>query len=49
MDNQHNTPALSILRAEESKTLAISHKISALVNRDDTQLHGRGFNIEVTY
>jgi amino acid adenylation domain-containing protein/thioester reductase-like protein len=38
-------PTTSDLRANEDKALAISKKIESLVNREDSPLHGRDFNI----
>ncbi|KAJ5346304.1 hypothetical protein N7541_008786 [Penicillium brevicompactum] len=38
-------PTTSALRASEDKALAISKKIESLVNREDSPLHGRDFNI----
>ena len=38
-------PATSTLSAHESKAMAISKKIAALINRDDTPIEGRDFNI----
>lgn len=38
-------PAISNLRANETKALAISKKIDSLVSREDTPLEGRDFNI----
>ncbi|KAF9890566.1 hypothetical protein FE257_005697 [Aspergillus nanangensis] len=38
-------PAVSTLRPTEDKAIAISNKIATLVNRDDTPIKGRDFNI----
>ncbi|PYH89482.1 hypothetical protein BO71DRAFT_465073 [Aspergillus ellipticus CBS 707.79] len=45
MGIKRDAPAVSTLRPDEGKAMAISNKIAALVNRDDSPLQGRDFNI----
>lgn len=48
MGIKREAPAMSTLRADESKAQALSHKIAALINHDDNPLQGHEFNIAAT-